>query len=89
MQPDGVELRVLSLEPEEMFYRMARLREFDVSELSLSTYTCSGAAASRWSPIPVFPSFMFRHSAIWVRTARASGSRGTSWASVSACPSTT
>jgi len=37
VQPDGVELNVVTLAPEEMFYRMARFREIDVSELSLST----------------------------------------------------
>jgi 4,5-dihydroxyphthalate decarboxylase len=62
-----VELRVLSLEPEEMFYRMARRREFDVSELSLSTYTVLRGRGEPLVAIPVFPSFMFRHSAIWVR----------------------
>jgi 4,5-dihydroxyphthalate decarboxylase len=67
VQPDGVELRVLSLEPEEMFYRMARRRDFDVSELSLSTYTVLRGRGEPLVAIPVFPSFMFRHSAIWVR----------------------
>jgi 4,5-dihydroxyphthalate decarboxylase len=67
VQPDGVELRVLSLEPEEMFYRMARGREFDVAEFSLSTYTVLRGRGEPLVAIPVFPSFMFRHSAIWVR----------------------
>jgi 4,5-dihydroxyphthalate decarboxylase len=67
VQANGVELRVLSLEPEEMFYRMARRREFDVSELSLSTYTVLRGRGEPLVAIPVFPSFMFRHSAIWVR----------------------
>ncbi len=67
VEPDGVELRVLSLEPEEMFYRMARRRDFDVSELSLSTYTVLRGRGEPLVAIPVFPSFMFRHSAIWVR----------------------
>ena len=30
VQPAGVELNVVTLEPEAMFYRMARFREFDV-----------------------------------------------------------
>jgi 4,5-dihydroxyphthalate decarboxylase len=67
VQPDGVELRVLSLEPEEMFYRMARHRDFDVAEFSLSTYTVLRGRGEPLIAIPVFPSFMFRHSAIWVR----------------------
>jgi 4,5-dihydroxyphthalate decarboxylase len=67
VQPDGVELRVLSLEPEETFYRMARFRDFDVAEFSLSTYTVLRGRGEPLVAIPVFPSFMFRHSAIWVR----------------------
>jgi 4,5-dihydroxyphthalate decarboxylase len=64
--PKGVELNVLSLEPEEMFYRMARFREFDVSELSLSTYTVLRGRGEPLVAIPVFPSSMFRHSSIFV-----------------------
>ena len=67
VRADGVELRVLPLEPEEMFYRMARFREFDVSELSLSTYTVLRGRGEPLVAIPVFPSFSFRHSAIFVR----------------------
>jgi 4,5-dihydroxyphthalate decarboxylase len=32
VRPEGAELNVLTLGPEETFYRMARFREFDVSE---------------------------------------------------------
>jgi len=67
VKPQGVELRVLSLEPEEMFFRMARFREFDVSELSLSTYTVLRGRGEPLVAIPVFPSSMFRHSSIFVR----------------------
>ena len=67
VKPDGVELRVVPLEPEEMFYRMARFREFDAAEFSLSTYTVLRGRGEPLVAIPVFPSFMFRHSAIWVR----------------------
>jgi 4,5-dihydroxyphthalate decarboxylase len=67
VRPDGVELEVLALEPEEMFYRMARHRDFDVSELSLSTYTVLRGRGEPLIAIPVFPSFAFRHSAIFVR----------------------
>jgi 4,5-dihydroxyphthalate decarboxylase len=67
VRPDGVDLTVLSLEPEEMFFRMARRRDFDVAELSLSTYTILRGRGEPLVAIPVFPSFAFRHSAIWVR----------------------
>ena len=67
VRPEGAELNVLTLGPEETFYRMARFREFDVSELSLSTYTVLRGRGEPLVAIPVFPSFMFRHSAIFVR----------------------
>jgi 4,5-dihydroxyphthalate decarboxylase len=68
VRPAGAELRVLTLEPEEMFYRMARLRDFDVAEFSLSTYTVLRGRGEPLIAIPVFPSFAFRHSAIFVRS---------------------
>ena len=68
MRPDGVELKVLALEPEEMFYRMARHRDFDVAEFSLATYTVLRGRGEPLVAIPVFPSFAFRHSAIFVRS---------------------
>jgi 4,5-dihydroxyphthalate decarboxylase len=66
VRPDGVELNVVTLSPEEMFYRMARFREFDLSELSLSTYTVLRGRGEPLVAIPVFPSFSFRHSSIFV-----------------------
>src|SRR5215467_7908384 len=68
VKPQGVDLRVLSLEPEEMFFRMARFREFDVSELSLSTYTVLRGRGEPLIAIPVFPSFSFRHSSVFLGT---------------------
>ena len=69
VQPDGVELNVVTLAPEEMFHRMARFREFDVSELSLSTYTVLRGRGEPLVAVPVFPSFSFRHSSIFVGAA--------------------
>jgi 4,5-dihydroxyphthalate decarboxylase len=71
VQVEGVDLTYLPLVIEETFFRQARFREFDASELSLSSYTVS---LSRDNPpfiaIPIFPSRMFRHSNIWVNTKR-------------------
>ena len=67
VRPEGVELNVLNLSPEETFYRMGRFREFDASEFSLSTYTVLRGRGEPLVAIPVFPSFMFRHGAIFVR----------------------
>jgi 4,5-dihydroxyphthalate decarboxylase len=69
VQLDGVDLNVVTLAPEEMFYRMARFREFDVSELSLSTYTVLRGRGEPLVAVPVFPSFSFRHSSIFVGAA--------------------
>src|SRR5437764_12671184 len=67
VQPEGVELNILTLGPEEIFYRMGRFREFDISELSLSTYTIRRGRGEPLIAIPVFPSQSFRHSAIFIR----------------------
>ena len=65
---EGVDLRYLCLDPEEIFFRMARHEEFDVSEMSLSTYLLSHLAGSPFVAIPVFPSRFFRHSGVYVRS---------------------
>ena len=41
VQPDGIDLVYLDMPVEETFFRMLRNREFDVAELSLSSYTVS------------------------------------------------
>lgn len=65
--PDGVELNYLNMPVEETFFRMLRHREFDVAEMSLSSYTVSLSRPDRpFVAIPVFPSRFFRHSCIYV-----------------------
>lgn len=69
VQPDGIELTYLNLPIEETFFRMLRYREFEVAEMSLSSYTVS----LFWDDppfvaIPVFPSRAFRHASIFVST---------------------
>jgi len=66
VRPEGVDLNVLFLPPEETFHRMARFREFDASEFSLSSYTVLRGRGEPLIAIPVFPSFMFRHNTIYV-----------------------
>jgi 4,5-dihydroxyphthalate decarboxylase len=65
VKPLGIELTCLPMPVEEVFFRMARFREFDVAELSLSSYLVS-MAAGPFVAIPVFPSRSFRHSGIYV-----------------------
>jgi 4,5-dihydroxyphthalate decarboxylase len=66
---DGVELTYLNLPVEETFFRMLRHQEFDVAEMSLSSYTMSlFADHPPFIAIPVFPSRYFRHSCIYVHS---------------------
>ena len=72
---DGIELTYLNLPVEETFFRMLRHREFDVAEMSLSSYVMSRFAdPPPFVAIPVFPSRFFRHSCIYMN--RNSGIRG-------------
>jgi len=66
IQPDGIDLNYLNLPVEETFFRMLRNREFDVAEMSLSSYTVSLFKGSPFIAIPIFPSRFFRHSCIFV-----------------------
>ena len=67
VQPDGIDLNYLDLPVEETFFRMLRHREFDVAEMSLSSYAVSMFREPRpFVAIPVFPSRFFRHSCIYV-----------------------
>ena len=67
VQPDGIDLNYLDMPVEETFFRMVRYREFDVAEMSLSSYTVSlFKDPSPFIAIPVFPSRFFRHSCIYV-----------------------
>ena len=68
VQPEGVNLTFLPLRPGETFWRMLNHGEFDVSEMSLSSYTILRSEGdTRFTAIPVFPSRIFRHSALYVR----------------------
>jgi 4,5-dihydroxyphthalate decarboxylase len=66
VRPDGIDLTYLSLPVEETFFRMLRHREFDVAEMSLSSYLLSLAGDASFVALPVFPSRMFRHNSIYV-----------------------
>jgi 4,5-dihydroxyphthalate decarboxylase len=68
VQPEGVDLTFIPLRPGETFWRMLNHNEFDVSEMSLSSYTILRSEGdTRFIAIPVFPSRVFRHSAVYLR----------------------
>ena len=67
VRPDGIDLNYLNLHVEETFFRMLRHGEFDVAEMSLSSYCMALARGdTRFIALPVFPSRFFRHSCIFV-----------------------
>ena len=68
IQPEGLTVDYIALPPEETFFRMARFGEFDVAELSLSSYVVSRRSADPpFVAVPVFPSRSFRHSGVYIR----------------------
>ncbi|MGB6452602.1 MAG: ABC transporter substrate-binding protein [Steroidobacteraceae bacterium] len=68
---DGVRPIFMLLSPEEIFFRALRHADFDVCELSLSSFTLRTARGDNpYVGVPVFPSRAFRHTAIVVRTDR-------------------
>jgi 4,5-dihydroxyphthalate decarboxylase len=67
VRPEGIDLNVVALPVEETFYRQARYREFDISEMSLSSYLLTlDQDEPPFVALPVFPSRMFRHQSIYV-----------------------
>ena len=67
VSPDGIDLTYLNMPVEETFFRMLRNREFDIAEMSLSSYTVSLQKPERpFVALPVFPSRFFRHSCIYI-----------------------
>ena len=68
---EGCDVTYIPLEPEEVFFRAFRYQEFDVCELSFSSYLrTTDGGASPYIGIPAFVSRVFRHSGIYVRTDR-------------------
>jgi 4,5-dihydroxyphthalate decarboxylase len=68
---DGVDPVFMTLSPEEIFFRAFRSTDFDICELSLSSYTVKTALGQcPYVGIPAFVSKAFRHTSIYVRTDR-------------------
>ena len=71
VQIDGVDPVFMALDPEEIFFRAFRRAEFDICELSMSSFTVKTAqGACPYVGVPAFVSRAFRHTAIYVRTDR-------------------
>jgi 4,5-dihydroxyphthalate decarboxylase len=67
VRPDGIELTCQTFGPYELFQRVAQRVDFDVAEMSASTYISLVAQGDRrYVAIPVFLSRLFRHGYIFV-----------------------
>jgi 4,5-dihydroxyphthalate decarboxylase len=68
---DGVNPVFMTLSPEEIFFRALRTVDFDICELSLSSFTLRTAQGDNpYVGVPAFVSRTFRHTSIYVRTDR-------------------
>lgn len=71
VQIDGVDSVYMTLSPEEIFFRAFRNTEFDISELSFSSYLVKASKGeSPYVAVPIFLSRAFRHTSIYVRKDR-------------------
>jgi 4,5-dihydroxyphthalate decarboxylase len=65
--PDGIDLNFIPVWNEELFVRVLKHHEFDVTELSLSAYVVLLFQENPpFIAIPIFPNRVFRHSAIYI-----------------------
>ena len=70
-QVEGCDINPVPLLPEEAFHRAFKHREFDITEMSLSSHTVMTARGDpHYVGIPAFTSRVFRHSGIYIRTDR-------------------
>lgn len=71
VQIDGCDPTYMLLSPEEMFFRAMRHRDFDITELSFSSYMVKHSRGEcPYVAVPVFLSRAFRHTSIYVRKDR-------------------
>jgi 4,5-dihydroxyphthalate decarboxylase len=62
VEPEGVELLVTLSDPSETFWRQLKFQEFEISEMSLSSYLIAKSRGFDMIAIPVFPSRRFMHA---------------------------
>ena len=68
VKPDGIDLMVTVAHPSEIFWRQLSYEEFDVSEMSMSSFLILTAGGDkRWQALPVFTSRLFFHTWSLVR----------------------
>src|SRR5947209_2404711 len=71
VQIDGVDPVFMNLPPEEIFFRAFRGKDFDICELSMSSFAVKTAERNcPYVGVPAFVSRAFRHNSIYVRKDR-------------------
>ena len=71
VSPDGVDLVVVSdIDSTTRHWRFLRNREFDIAELSASSFLLAREAGQPIVGIPVFPHRRFRHEFVFVNTSK-------------------
>lgn len=63
---EGIEIVPTISDPSETFWRQLRFEEFDIAEMSLSSYLIAKAQGADMVGIPVFPARRFMHTELWV-----------------------
>jgi 4,5-dihydroxyphthalate decarboxylase len=70
IKPDGIDLTCTTAHPSEIFWGQLHFKEFDVSEMSLSSLLMAVAHGNRdWVGLPIFTSRRFFHTGAWIRIA--------------------
>src|SRR5712691_2025510 len=71
IQPEGIDLIYLAMQPAEIFWHMLQYNEFDMSEMSLANYSMLVAKGNApYVAIPAFPSRVFRHGYFFINTTK-------------------
>lgn len=66
VRTNGIALRIQTFSPSEIFLRMCRDHEFDVSEMSMGAHVfLTGTGENPFIAMPAFPSRAFRHSMVY------------------------
>src|SRR3974377_1303849 len=69
MQPEGIDHNNTAPQPANIFWRMLKFKEFEISEMSLSNYaSLVSTGEAPFVAIPVFPSRVFRHGYFFINT---------------------
>jgi 4,5-dihydroxyphthalate decarboxylase len=71
VRPDGIDLKVVTaMDSPTRHWRFLRNREFDMAEVSSSSYIAARDNGLPFRAIPVFPHRRFRHGFVFINTAK-------------------